>query len=152
MRADNILVGILLLPAIAHGQHLVFTMLTHPTCPLVMASISSSRDFGFQSVALRNDSGKAIESIRLRVVLATPRGRDEWVDGGRVFARLEPGDRKEVEVFLGRTQALSQRARELKLGVGRAIVMVESADFSDGTRWTDEEPVVGVPDEPRPIK
>lgn len=140
--------GLLCGCALAHGQRVVFTMLTHPSSPVLIASVSPSKDFGFQSVTLLNDSGKAIESMSLKVVLATPGMREELVDGGRVFAKLEPGDRKSVEVFLGRIQALAQRARELRQDAARAIVSVESVDFSDGTRWDGQEPMVDIPMRP----
>ncbi|MBZ5576914.1 MAG: hypothetical protein LAP40_10180 [Acidobacteriia bacterium] len=128
--------------ALAHAQHVVFTMRTHPTCPVLIASLVQSKDFGFQAVTLLDDSPKAIDSMMLTVVL-TVGSREEVVDGGRVFAMLAPGDRKSVDVFLGRIQALQQRVQELRLAEARAIIYVDSVDFSDGTRWDGREPVVG---------
>ena len=133
----------------AYGQHLVFTMVTPASCPIVISSVSSSRDFGFQSLTLLNDSSKTIESIRFKVSFAA--ARDEVADGGHVFAKLEPGEKKMIDVFLGRRSALVQLARELKLGVARAIVTVESVDFVDGTQWTGDPPILDIPvDPPRP--
>jgi hypothetical protein len=117
----------------AYGQRVVFTMVTPATSPIVIVSIASSRDYGMQSLTLLNDSDKTIESIRFRVTM-----NDGVVDGGHVFAKLQPGERKSSDVFLGRMTAMTQRARELKLEIARAIVTVEAVDFSDGTEWTGD--------------
>jgi len=130
----------------AHGQHLVFTMVTPATSPLVISSVASSRDFGFQSLTLLNDSSKPIESIRFKVAFAA--ARDQVADGGHVFAKLEPGEKKTVDVFLGRRTALVQLARELRLDVARAIVTVESVEFADGTEWTGDRPILDIPVDP----
>ena len=131
----------------AHAQHIVFTMRTHPSCPVVITSVSPSKEFGFEQVTLLDDSGKPIDSMELRVVLATD-SREEVVDGGRLFAKLAPGERKSVDTFLGRIRALTQRAQELRQTEARAIVYVESVEFSDGTRWDGTEPVVEIPVQP----
>ena len=143
--------GFLLASVAAHGQRLVFTMVTPATCPLVISSVSSSLDYGFQALTIFNDSELAVESIRFKVVLTAVAGRDEVADGGHVFVKLEPGDKKNVDVFLGRKSALTQLARELKLDIARAIVTVEAVDFSDGTQWTGDPPAVGIPIDVRPI-
>ena len=133
---------------LASAQHLVFTMRTHPACPVLISSVVSSKDFGFQSLSVLDDSGRGVASVRLTVVLST--GLDEEVvDVGRAFVDLEPGERKAVNVFLGQRQALIGRAKELHLSVARAIVFVDSVEFADGTRWAPEEPVVEIPVQPR---
>ena len=134
----------------AHGQHLVFTMVTPASCPIVISSVASSRDFGFQSLTLLNDSNKTIESIRFKVSFAA--ARDQVADGGHVFAKLEPGEKKSVDVFLGRRTALVQVARELKLDIARAIVTVEAVDYVDGTQWTGDPPIEDLPIRPLPIR
>ena len=141
------LLALLSAGSLAHAQRIVATMRTHPSCPVTIASVASSRDYGFQQAALRNESDKTTDSLSLTVVL-TVGGQEEVVDGGRVFARLEPGSRKTVDVFLGQMQALRQRAQELKLPVARAIVFVDSVDFSDGTRWEGQQTVLGPGDQP----
>ena len=151
MRVCVAAIGLVLASAAAQGQHLVFTMVTPATCPLVITSVSSSRDFGFQSLTILNDSDKTVESILFKVVLVSIPTREEAVDGGHIYAKIEPGDRKSVDVFLGRMQALTQRARELKMQVARAIVTVEAVDFSDGAQWTGDPPNVDIPIEPRPV-
>lgn len=145
MRARSVALGFFLLSMAAYGQRVVFTMVTPATSPLVIASVASSREYGFQSLTLFNDSDKTIESIRFRVTM-----NDGVVDGGHVFARMERGDRKSVEVFLGRMAAMTQRARELKLEIARAIVTVEAVDFADGTQWSGDPPPQDVPIGPLP--
>jgi hypothetical protein len=151
MRVWVAALGFLLASVAAHGQRLVFTMVTPATCPLVISSVSSSPDYGFQALTILNDSDRPVESIRFKVVLTAVARRDEVADGGHVFVKLDPGDKKNVDVFLGRRSALSQLARELKLDIARAIVTVEAVDFSDGTQWTGDPPAVDIPIEPRPI-
>ena len=142
-----LLAGCAVLPA----QRLVFTMRTHPNCPVVISSVTSSKDFGFQSLKLFNDSPNAIDSMMLTVVL-TVGSREEVVDGGRVFARLGSGERKSVDAFLGRLDGLRQRAQELRLAEARAIIFVDSVDFTDGSQWEGREPVVEIPLEPGPVR
>lgn len=143
--------GFVLASVAAHGQRLVFTMVTPGTCPLVISAVASSPDYGFQALTILNDSDRAVESIRFKVVLTTVARKDEVADGGHVFVKLEPGDKKSVDVFLGRRSALTQLARELKLHIARAIVTVEAVDFADGTQWTGDPPAVDIPITPRPI-
>jgi hypothetical protein len=143
-------VGFFLSALAGYGQHVVFTMVTPGSCPVVISSVSSSRDYGFQSLTLLNDSDKGIASILFRVTM-----NGEVVDGGQVFAMLEPGEKKTIDVFLGRMTALTQRARELKLGVARAIVTVESVDYTDGAQWTEDRrgdvPLLDQPVRPAPL-
>lgn len=138
------LLSVLFVCTLAEAQHLVFTMRTFPTCPVVISSIESSPDYGFQSLSVLDDSGKGIASMRLSVVLIL--GPDEQVvDGGTVYVNLQPGDHKDVGVFLGQRRSLTEKAKELHLTVARAIVYVETVDFSDGTRWDPRVQIVGVP-------
>jgi len=147
MKLRSAALGFFLSVSVAHGQHLVFTMITPATAPLTISSVASSQDYGFQSLTLLNHSDKTVESVLFRVTI-----NGEVVDGGRAFAVLEPGEIKTVNVFLGRMSALLQRARELRLGVGRAIVTVDSVDFSGGMQWTrDDQPAQDTPVRPAPV-
>lgn len=139
--------GLLFGCTLVQAQHLVFTMRTFPTCPVLISSIESSPEYGFQSLSVLDDSGQGIASIRLSVVLTL--GSDEQVvDGGTVYVNLQPGDHKDIDVFLGQRRSLTERAKELHLTVARAIVYVETVDFADGTRWDPRVQVVGVPSVP----
>lgn len=147
MKLRSVALGFVLSALAAHGQHLVFTMVTPATAPLTISSVASSRDYGFQSLTLLNDSDKTIESVLFRVTI-----NGELVDGGRVFAALQPGETKDVNVFLGRITALVQRARELKLDIARAIVTVDAVDFTDGVPWNSgDQPVRDNPIRATPV-
>lgn len=144
-RWSAVLIMVSCVPAL--GQRLVFTMRTHPTCPVWITSVQQSKDYGFQALTFASDSDRPIASISLTVAFIIG-DREEVVDGGRVFVGLEPGQRKEMDVFLGRLPALTQRAKELHQAVARAIVFVEAVDFADGTGWDPRVTVVDTPVEP----
>ncbi|HJT88394.1 MAG TPA: hypothetical protein VJ732_11070 [Bryobacteraceae bacterium] len=150
-RLPGAFLGLLAGCMLGQAQHIVPTMRTHPACPVTITSVSPSREFGFESVTFRDDSGKPISALHLTVVLAAE-SREEVADGGRVFAQLDPGGRKKVDVFLGRIPALAQRAKELRQTEARAILYVDSVDFADGTQWNWTEPGLDIPLQVRPLK
>jgi hypothetical protein len=122
--------------ALAHAEHLVFTMLTFPTCPVLVTAPEQSKDFGFQSVLFRNDSYKAIESVSLTVTFhAAERENDEIVDSSHVYLDLQPGEEKRLDVFLARIEALMQKAQSENKDLVFVTLFADSAEFADGTRW-----------------
>jgi|SRR5579862_9042833 len=121
---------------LARAEHLVFTMLTSPTCPVLITAAQQSRDFGFQSVLFRNDSYQSIQSVSLTVTFhAAERENDEIVDSSRVYLDLQPGEEKRLDVFLARIEALLQKTRAEGKDVVWVTLFADSADFADGTRW-----------------
>src|SRR5215831_16043362 len=70
--------------SLADAQRLVFTMRTHPTCPVWITSTSQSKDYGFQTLTFASDSDKVIASVNLSVVLVNGE-QEEVVDGNRVY-------------------------------------------------------------------
>jgi hypothetical protein len=135
--------------AAAHAQHLVFTTVTPGTSPVWISSPEQSKDFGFQTLEILNDSDNAIESVHLKVMFSVNDSPEELVDSGHVYISLEPGDRKRLDVFLGRIEALNQKLREMRQQVAWVKVTVESVEFADGSRWDPDAPVVLV-DPPEP--
>jgi hypothetical protein len=139
--------GLLFVSMLAHAERVVFTMLTSPTCPVLVSAREQSKDFGFQSVLFRNDSDKPIHALYLAVTFYTAkaREREEIVDSGHIYIELEPGEEKRLDVFLGRIQALNQKAKSVGQEVAWAKLFVDSVEFSDGSRWemnkAQEEPV-----------
>ena len=134
----------------AHAQHIVFTMRTHLKEKHGAAHLPADlavEDWGVTYDQIEPHYWYAEQVMELRVVLATD-SREEVVDGGRVFAKLAPGERKSVDTFLGQIRALTERAQELRQTEARAIVYVESVEFSDGTQWAGTEPVVDIPVQP----
>lgn len=144
--------GLLFASVLAHSQHIYFTTLTPPTCPVVLEQLTESKDFGFQSALFRNDSSQIVESVHLKVTLSSAQRPEEIVDSGHIYIAIEPGERKSQDLFLGRVQALNQRAKSDHLNVARAMISVESVEFADGSRWNVDGPVVFDPIEPaRPL-
>lgn len=138
-------IGTVLTGGVAQAQHLYFTTRIPPNCPIVLDGLEHSKDFGFQAVIFRNDSSQTVESIRLNVTLSSPQSPGQVVDSGHIYLSLEPGDTKRQDVFLGRMQALLERAREDHLQIARALIEVESVDFADGSRWSGDTPVIFEP-------
>jgi hypothetical protein len=136
---------VLLACCCAHAQHLYFTVLTHPGCPVEISEVKESKDFGFQSVIFRNDVGKPVESVHLRVTFGAPGEIEELVDSGHIYISLISGDSKRQDVFLARRTALSQKAQSDHVEIARAVLSVESVEFVDGTRWEIQPAVVNDP-------
>jgi hypothetical protein len=76
--------------------------------------------------------------------------REEIVDTIRIRVRLAPGEAGRFEVQLGRIPPLNQKLRSSGKTFARVVLLVDSAEFSDGTEWSSEEPVIDIPVEPRP--
>jgi hypothetical protein len=136
---------VLLACCCAQAQHLYFTILTHPGCPVEISEIKESKDFGFQSVIFRNDVGKPVESVRLRVTFGAPGEMEQIVDSGHIYITLESGESRRQDVFLARRTALVQKAEADHFEVARGILSVESVEFVDGTRWEIQPAVVNDP-------
>ena len=62
---------IVLATAAAHAQHLAFTTVTHLSCPVWIEAPLESKDYGFQSVKLRNDSDRTLQKVYLTVTFFT---------------------------------------------------------------------------------
>jgi hypothetical protein len=139
--------GLLLASSPAHAERLVFTMLTSPSCPVLASAPEQSKDFGFQSVLFRNDSDKSIQTLYLTVTFYTAKSRDreEVVDSAHLYIALEPGEQKRMDVFLGRIQALTQKVKSVGQSVAWVKLFVDSAEYSDGTRWDGNQPSEGTP-------
>jgi len=127
--------------AAAHGQRLYFTTMIPAGCPIVIEDLEQSKDFGFQSATFLNDSSQTVQSIHLQVTLSSEKQPEEVVDSGHIYISIEPGERKSQDMFLGRVQALTQRAKSDRMLVARAMISVESVEFADGSRWTATGPV-----------
>ncbi|HEY7388939.1 MAG TPA: hypothetical protein VH640_10560 [Bryobacteraceae bacterium] len=95
----------------AHAQHLVFTTATPGTSPVWISSPERSKDFGFQSLEILNDSDEAISAVYLKAMFSVEGSPEELADSGHVYVALDPGERKRLDVFLGRIEALGQKLR-----------------------------------------
>jgi hypothetical protein len=127
-------------PVVAHTEHLVFTIVTPGTSPVWISSPEESKDFGFQSLEILNDSDNAVASVHLKVTFSASGALEEVVDSGHVYVSLEPGEQKRLDVFLGRVEALSQKLRSMRQPVAWVKVTVESVEFADASSWDPEAP------------
>lgn len=128
----------------AQAQQIAFTLRGHLIqCPVIVSSFTQSKQFGFDSIVLRNESDQSIEAVRFQVVFRTDTG-DEPVDGRRIVVRLGPRDSKRLSIGLGQVTALTQRAKSAHQAAGLAILSVESVELPDGSvLWRDSGPVEG---------
>jgi hypothetical protein len=145
----KLILALLFGAALAPAEPLVFTIRTHPTCPVETSAFNGSKDFAFQFVTFHNESPKFVESLSLKVAFAAG-SQEEIVDGIRIRVRLAPGDAGRFALQLGRIPPLDQKLRSSGQKFARVVLFVDSAEFSDGTEWNSEEPVIGVPVEPKP--
>jgi hypothetical protein len=136
-------------PVAARAEHLVFTIVTPGTSPVWISSPEQSKDFGFQSLEILNDSDNAVASVHLKVTFSASGALEEVVDSGHVYVSLDPGEEKRLDVFLGRIEALNQKLRSVRQPVAWVKVTVESVEFADGSRWDPEAPAMI--EEPPPV-
>jgi hypothetical protein len=145
-RPFRLLIPAILIPLVlvvpGHAQHLVFTTVTPGTSPVWISSPEQSKDFGFQSLEVLNDSESAVESVHLKVTFSAGGALDEVVDSGHVYVSLDPGEEKRLDVFLGRVEALSQKLRSVQQPVAWVKITVESVEFADGSLWDPDASVV----------
>ena len=123
------------------AQSLVFTTRVHLTCPIQMSAIAQTKDLGFQSVLLHNDSKKAIDTVHLNVGLSLESG-EESVEKASFLVMLAPGESKRVNVGLGRVAELTNKARSSHRPTVNVILFAQAVDFTDGTSWNgDDRPI-----------
>jgi len=132
----------------ADAQHVVFTVRTHLGCPVNLSTVAKSKDYGFVSAAFRNDSGRSIEGVDLRVSLSTDLG-EEVIEGAGFYLALEPGQVKRLELGLGSMKEINERTKLTRKEITQVTLFVESVRFSDGTDWSDSGPFI-MDQPPRP--
>jgi hypothetical protein len=136
----------------AFCQQLAFTSRTYVQSPVVITSVQESKEFGFNSVAIRNDGSNPVSAIHFQIMLRTAAG-DEIADERRVAAGIEPRDTKRLVVDLGHIEGLKQQARSRKQEAALVILTIESVEFQDGSEWKQTERDHGTPGDPtQPVK
>lgn len=142
------LATILLLPAFTPGavfaQQLAFTSRSYVQSPVVITSFEPSKEFGFDSVVLRNDSSNAIAAVHFQITFRTDAG-DEIADERRVAVSLDARESKRLPIGLAQIEGLKQQARSRKQASALAILTIESVEFQDGSEWTQAERDHGIP-------
>ncbi len=67
------------------------------------------------------------------------------MEGADFVVRLAPGERKRVSVGMGRVSELVAKAKAERRRVARAILVVASARYADGSEWSGDDPVIYAP-------
>ncbi len=141
------MIGFLITAVLSAAQPLVFTIRTHPTCPIETSMVAESKEFGFQSATFRNESPLFVESLNLKVEFGAG-SKEEVIDSLRIRVHLQPGEERQFELQLGGLEQLNRKLRSSGEQFARVVLFVDSAEFSDGTEWQSEDPVIDVPVQP----
>lgn len=118
----------------AHAQQLAFTSRTHLLSPVVVESIQSSREYGFESILVKNDGPDAVVAVRFVITLHSSAG-DEIADERRVAMEVAAHETKRVETGLGHIKGLQDRLQSERQKDGLAIISVAAVEFRDGSEW-----------------
>jgi hypothetical protein len=129
------------------GQQLAFTSRTYVQSPVIIASVEQSKEFGFDSVELRNDGPNAIGAVHFQITVRTTDG-DEVADERRVTVSLDPRDTRRIVVGLAQIEGLKQLARSRKLESALVILTIESIEFEGGGEWKQTERDGGITIDP----
>lgn len=132
---------------LSFSQQVAFTSRAYVQSPVLMSSIEASKEYGFDSVMLRNDGPAAITAVHFRIMMRA--GTDEEVaDERRVAVRLDAWQSKRVTISLGHAEGLRQQAKSRKQAAALAILTIESVEFEDGGEWRQTEQKGGNPFDP----
>jgi hypothetical protein len=131
----------------AFGQQVAFTSRTYVQSPVVITSVGASKEFGFDSVVLRNDGPNAISAVHFQITFRTDAG-DEIAEERRVPVSLDSRDSKRVLVGLAQIEAFKQQAKSRKVESALVILTIESVEFEDGGEWKQTERDRGTPIDP----
>jgi hypothetical protein len=131
----------------AFCQQVAFTSRTYVQSPVVITSVEPSKEFGFDSVVLRNDGPNAISAVHFQLTFRTDAG-DEIADERRVPVILDSRGSKRVLVGLAQIEAFKQQAKSRKVELALVILTIESVEFEDGGEWKQTERDRGTPIDP----
>ena len=131
----------------AFSQQLAFTSRTYIQSPIVITSTESSKEFGFDSVVIRNDGPHPISAIHFQIVFRSG-AEDEIAGERRVAVSLEPRDTKRLIVDLAHIEGLKQQAKSRKQPSALVILTIESVEFEDGGVWNQTERDRGITIDP----
>jgi hypothetical protein len=116
------------------AQQLAFTSRTHLQSPVIIESIESSRDYGFESLVLRNDAPNVVIAVRFLITLHSRSG-DEVADDRRVPVQVNPRETKRITLGMAQIKGLKDQLRSYRQDDGLAILTIEALEFRDGTEW-----------------
>ena len=129
---------------ISFGQHLIFTSRASLQSPITFSSIESSRNFGFDSVLLRNGASDTITAVHFKITLG-PGTDGEVADERRVPVRIEPSASKRVITELGHVESIKQLLKSRNQTAPIVILTIDSVEFETGVEWRQPQDQLGVP-------
>ena len=142
----------LLVASSAFAQHVSFSSRAYVLSPVTLVSFDSSKEYGFDSLTIRNDGAQAIVAVHVQMIFRSEAG-DEVADERRVQADVDPRDTRRFAVGMGQIEGLKQLARSRGQSSALAILTIESVEFADGSEWKQTERERGAPIDPlKPAK
>lgn len=123
----------------ALAQQVAFTSRNYVQSPVSIASVESSKEFGFEAVELRNDGISAVSAVKFLITVRAEGADDEVADERRVAVSLAPRDGKKIAIGMGQVEGLKQRAKSRKQDAALVIITVEAVEFADGSEWKRTE-------------
>ncbi len=137
----------LIVAASAFAQQVSFTSRAYVLSPVTIISFDSSKEYGFDSVTIRNDGARAITAVHVEIMFHSEAG-DEVADERRVPVDADPRDTRRFAVAMGEIEGLRQLARSRRQSSALAILTIESVEFADGSQWKQSEREQGAPIDP----
>jgi hypothetical protein len=131
----------------AFAQQVAFTSRAYVLSPVTIVSTDASKQFGFESITLRNDGPHAITAVHVQIMFHSEVG-EEIADERRVAVNIDPRETRRFVVDLGHVDGLKQLARSRRQPSALAILTVESVEFADGSEWKQSERDHGAPVDP----
>jgi hypothetical protein len=116
----------------------MFTVRMDFKCPVTVSAFEESKQYGFQSVTILNDSGRRLQSIHLKALLSDDGSEGDEVDGGRFNVPLESGRRQQIDTWLAERRAILQKVTSMRKHEGIVLLVVASVEFADGSHWEKE--------------
>jgi hypothetical protein len=137
----------LLAASSAFAQQVAFTSRAYVLSPVTIISFDSSKEYGFDSVTIRNDGERAIAAIHVEIMFHSEAG-DEVADERRFLLDVDPRETRRFAVAIGQIEGLRQLVRSHRQSSALAILTIESVEFADGTEWKQSEREQGAPVDP----
>ena len=137
----------LIVAASAFAQQVAFSSRAYVLSPVTIVSFDSSREYGFDSLAIRNDGARRIAAVRVQIMFHSQAG-DEVADERRVPVDIDPRDTRRCAVAVGHIEGLKQLARSRGQSSALAILTIEAVEFADGSEWKQSERDHGTPVDP----
>jgi hypothetical protein len=136
----------------AFAQHVSFTSRAYVLSPVTIVSFDSSKEYGFDSLTIRNEGAQAIVALHVQIMFHGEAG-DEIAGERRVQVDVDPRDTRRLAAGMGDIEGLKQLARSRRQSSALAILTIESVEFADGSEWKQSEREQGAPIDPlKPAK